>query len=214
MFLQCVGFPRLCSRYAVRVGQKVADEDGSPSPRPTDPGVLFSLRGRSFTWEGMTLKVAESAVLGKAPIVGKTMGPPTRPRSAKRSFAPGAVGGQDGARAHPGVWERSLLAWNWGVTTAFWSFLFILSAGETCIFMFKKMLFLLSLTPYLFVCLFSEVWLLIWPLVLPLGKCPPSPGRQHTTYSNEPQGALRGPRVSASATGDSGTVLEFLCWIL
>lgn len=54
---------------------------------------------------------------------------------------------------HPGVWERSLLAWNWGVTTAFWSFLFILSARETCIFMFKKMLFLSPFPDSVFVCL-------------------------------------------------------------
>lgn len=184
-------------------------------PRPTDPELLFALPGCNFPFEGVTLKIADSAVLGKALVAG----PDREPGLPRVPAQPGARAAREpwpggGKHAHTQACVSSVLACSCGATSAFWSFPFMLSSRETWIFIFKKMPFLLLFPDSAFVSLFSEVWLLIWSLVLPLGKCPPSPGRQHTTHSDEPQGALHGPRVSSSVAGDSRTVLEFLCWIL
>ena len=82
------------------------------------------------------------------------------------------------------------------------------------VFLFLKKIFFLSPglqgnTPHLLiVCLFSKVWLYIWPLVLHLGRLLPSPGWQHTVYSG-PLGSPHGSQVSKSVARPFGNVLEF-----
>lgn len=119
------------------------------------------------------------------------------------------------ASTHPGLCELSVLAWNCGITSTFQSFLFILNSSETNIFiLFLNAFFLFPFSNSPFVCLFSKVWPFICPLILHMGTFLPSPGWQHTIYSDEPQGALHGRWVSKSV----GKVLwkppGIFCWFL